>query len=303
MLIGKRALGTSLAMGAGIFWGSMGVSAQYLLQKCGFFPMDLVTSRLLIAGVVFLFITKFFINQPVLEILKSRRNVVDLLIMGITVFGSQLSFMLGVKSSNAGTAAILLTTVPLMCGVWLSLTGKERLTSKELFCFLLASAGVFFLVSKGNWNSLDFSFAGVAWSLLSAFLSTVYTIQPKLLIERVGVSRAAGWAMLIGGCVGCLIQNPVSNHLQWNLVVGANFLYVVTAGTVIAFFCYMASLKYISPVYVGLLVCLEPLTAYLLSFIFLDDKIGPFEFLGVCLILSNVVIISLPKRKKLSAQA
>lgn len=298
MQLSNKALGTLLAMGAGIFWGSMGVSAQYLLQRCDFLPLDLVSGRLVIAGFSFLIITKILLKKPVFSFLSSRCNLIDILIMGLTVFGSQLTFMMGVKCANAGTAAILLTTVPLMCGIWLSLTGREKLTLKELFCFLLASSGVFFLVTKGNWNSLDFSFVGIAWSLASAVLSTVYTLQPRALIERVGVTSAAGWAMLVGGCVGCCIQNPLVNDVHWNWIVGANFCYIVLVGTVFAFFCYMDSLKYISPVYVGLLVCLEPLTAYLLSFTILGDRIGFWELLGVLLILSNIVVISFPKRRR-----
>ena len=38
---------------AAVFWGSMGVAGQNLLQNCHFTPMDLISIRMLLAGSIF----------------------------------------------------------------------------------------------------------------------------------------------------------------------------------------------------------------------------------------------------------
>ena len=49
----KQLLGMGMAALAAIFWGAMGSAGQYLLQKCGFVPLDLISIRMLLAGSLF----------------------------------------------------------------------------------------------------------------------------------------------------------------------------------------------------------------------------------------------------------
>ena len=46
----KTLKGMAMAGLAAVFWGSMGVAGQYLLQNCHFTPMDLISIRMLLAG-------------------------------------------------------------------------------------------------------------------------------------------------------------------------------------------------------------------------------------------------------------
>lgn len=45
--------GMTMAGLAAVFWGSMGVAGQYLLQNFHFTPMDLISIRMLLAGSIF----------------------------------------------------------------------------------------------------------------------------------------------------------------------------------------------------------------------------------------------------------
>lgn len=222
------------------------------------------------------------------ECQDNRRNLSRLV--------SQLTFMLSVAASNAGTAAIVLTLVPLICACWLSLTEKRPLTIREGICFVLAASGVFLIVTKGNFTSLDFSFEGVLWGLASAVFSAAYSIQPRKLIIKVGVGPVVGFGMLFGGLVASVMNPPWTMNVQWTALSISAFTYVVLIGTVVAFWCYLSSLKYVSAVIVGLMVCFEPLSAYLLSVFAFDLRIGLWEAAGICLVLLNVLVLSLPKK-------
>lgn len=48
---------------AAVFWGSMGVAGQYLLQNCHFTPMDLISIRMLLAGSIFVGIEFFLLKK------------------------------------------------------------------------------------------------------------------------------------------------------------------------------------------------------------------------------------------------
>ena len=245
--------GIGLAIAASVFWGSMGVCAQYLLQQCSFTPLDLVSMRLVLAGLILLIMERVVFGRNIISPLKDIRTTVGILVAGLLILVSQLTFMLAVAASNAGTAAIVLTLVPLICAFWLSITEKRLLTMREGICFVLAASGVFLIVTKGNFSTLDLSFAGVLWGF-------------------------------------------VSMNVQWTAMSVSAFTYVVLVGTVAAFWCYLSSLKYVSAVIVGLMVCFEPLSAYLLSVFAFDLRIGMWEGAGICLVLLNVLVLSLPKK-------
>ena len=285
--------GIGLAIAASVFWGSMGVCAQYLLQQCSFTPLDLVSMRLVLAGLILLIMERLVFGRNIISPLKDIRTTVGILVAGLLILVSQLTFMLAVAASNAGTAAIVLTLVPLICAFWLSITEKRPLTMREGICFVLAAS---LIVTKGNFSTLDLSFAGVLWGFVSAIFSAAYSIQPRKLIMKVGVGPVVGFGMLFGGLVASVMNPPWTMNVQWTAMSVSAFTYVVLVGTVAAFWCYLSSLKYVSAVIVGLMVCFEPLSAYLLSVFAFDLRIGMWEGAGICLVLLNVLVLSLPKK-------
>lgn len=153
--------------------------------------------RLVLAGLILLIMERLVFGRNIISPLKDIRTTVGILVAGLLILVSQLTFMLAVAASNAGTAAIVLTLVPLICAFWLSITEKRLLTMREGICFVLAASGVFLIVTKGNFSTLDLSFAGVLWGFVSAIFSAAYSIQPRKLIMKVGVGPVVGFGMLL----------------------------------------------------------------------------------------------------------
>lgn len=56
---------------AALFWGAMGVAAQYLLHNCRFTPMDLVSIRMLLAGSLFVAIEFVLKRREVFKVFKA----------------------------------------------------------------------------------------------------------------------------------------------------------------------------------------------------------------------------------------
>lgn len=112
-------------------------------------------------------------------------------------------------------------------------------------------------------------------------------VQPRKLIIKVGVGPVVGFGMLFGGLVASVMNPPWTMNVQWTALSISAFTYVVLIGTVVAFWCYLSSLKYVSAVIVGLMVCFEPLSAYLLSVFAFDLRIGLWEAAGICLCASQ----------------
>ena len=162
----------------------------------------------------------------------------------------------------------------------------------------LAFFGVLLIVSKGDFSAFQFNWHAVFWGMMCAFFSAIYSIQPKPLIDLWGVVTVASWGMMASGIAGLFLANPIVTAEGLDAKAWLALTYIVLAGTVSAFWLYLACLKYISPVTAGLVVCLEPTSAYVFGIMFMNLKLGWIECLGIAMVISQVFILSIRSKKR-----
>lgn len=293
---GNLYMGIALVMAAGIFWGSMGTAVQYLFSLGTFKPLALVEIRLVCAGLILLAGATLIAPKATWAVWTNRRDAVDVTVSGLALVGSHATFFQAIYYSNAGTAAIILTLVPLIAAVWLAMRGKRRLGLTDFICFVLATAGVALIITDGDFGGLVFSPLALFWGLASSLCATVYSVQPVKLIARAGVIPVVTWGTLLGGIAATFFVQPWNSGIVWDTGSLLAFAYIVLFGTVVAFAAFLAGLKYVSPVIAGLLNCMEPLSAIFFSMALLGDRMGLWQWLGVVLVLSNVVLIALARK-------
>ena len=297
-MISNQTRGICLALLAGLCWGIMSVVAQHLFSNLGFKPSDLVSVRLLASGAI-LIVTEYFLQRrDVVRPVFTRENFPSVLLYGAGVLTGQYSLFLAISYTNAGTATVLLTTVPLLILLWLAFREGRRIMPHELFCFASALFGVGCLVTKGDLSTLDFSFVGAGFALLSAAAGAFTTIQPQKLLHRIGPGLTSGWGLLAGGCLISLVDPPWAADVVWSFEAIVSCLVIIVVGTVLAFRCFLASTKLISPAVSGLLLSSQPLSADVLSSLFLGVTFGPWELVGAGAVLLNLVILSLNRPKR-----
>ncbi len=90
---------------------------------------------------------------------------------------------------------------------------------------------------------------------------------------------------------------PWAARVAWTWEAAAACCVVILIGTVVAFWCYLASTKYVSPAVTGLLVSFEPLSAVVLSALLLGVTFGAWELAGAGAILANLVLLSLRRSR------
>ena len=297
----KSLFAVLLAILASIFWGAMGVCVQYLFETSDITPLNLVSMRLLLAGILLVALNLVFVRKKILSVFYAPKAVLGIALSGFEVLCSHLTFFFAIYYSNAGTGAIFLALVPLLAGIYLYLRGKKGFTSIEVLCCVISFLGVVFIVSKGDLTSFDFNWNTVFWGLVSAVFAVIYSIQPKPLIEKYGVEPVVSWGIFAAGIASFIALRPIDAMLSLTPNSWLSLGFIVVFGTAAAFWMYLYSLKYLSPVVVGLIVCVEPLSAFLFGVMFMDLHLGLLETLGVIMVLSNVVILSCVPAKPKSA--
>ena len=268
----KKTEGICFAISAGICWGSMGVAAQVLMENSGFAVGDLVAGRLLGAGALLLMFEHFFMRRSLLKYFSQPGVAKDILLYGVLVLLTQLTFFLAIQCSNAGTAAILAATIPVFTTIWDIFVKHRAPQIREMACTALAIIAVVLITTTGDFNSVSLSLTGVLWGLASS---------------------VAGGGMTVGGIVMSIFFPPWAiEEANWTTLSALFYAYIVVVGTLVSFLLYVSSLKMISATSASLLSCFEPITAVVLSVALLGAPLTPAEGVGGVLVFAAVWLLA-----------
>ncbi|MHC6251953.1 EamA family transporter [Bacillus velezensis] len=293
----SRTTGIWLVLTGAILWGVSGTVAQYLFQHRHFNTEWLTSVRLLVSGALLLGIAYRKEKGRIWAVWKDRRDRIPLLLFGIFgMLGVQYTYFAAIEYGNAATATVLQYLGPAIITCFLAIRAKRIPSAKELLAVLLAVAGTFILVTHGNVGSLSISGLAVFWGISSAFALAFYTLQPHRLLKKWGSAIIVGWGMLIGGAALSLIRPPWTFEGEWSFPAYAAIVFIFIFGTLIAFYCYLESLKYLSASETSLLACAEPLSAAFLAVIWLHVPFGISEWLGTLLILATIALLSIKQK-------
>ena len=281
----KKTEGICFAISAGICWGSMGVAAQVLMEDSGFAVGDLVAGRLLGAGALLLMFEHFFMRRSLLKYFSQPGVAKDILLYGVLVLLTQLTFFLAIQC----TAAILAATIPVFTTIWDIFVKHRAPQIREMACTALAIIAVVLITTKGDFDSVSLSLTGVLWGLASSVAGAASNIQPNAVLKKIPVTIVVGGGMTVGGIVMSIFFPPWAiEEANWTTLSALFYAYIVVVGTLVSFLLYVSSLKMISATSASLLSCFEPITAVAL----LGAPLTPAEGVGGVLVFAAVWLLA-----------
>lgn len=293
MVLDNRAKGIVLVLLAALFWGISGTVSQYMFQSLHISTEWLTTVRLLCAGLILLAIAYKKEGIRIFDIWRQKADILAILIFGIIgMIGVQYTYLAAITHGNAATATVLQYLGPALVTSYYIVLAKRWPTLKELGAVCMALLGTFLLVTHGSVQSLSISKTAFIWGILSAFGLAFYTIQPISLLKRWGSLIVVGWGMLVGGVAFSFVHAPWQFEGEWHMTTNFAFLFVILCGTVISFYSYLESLKYLTATETSLLACAEPLSAAVTAVLFLGVAFGWIDWLGTFCILLTIVILT-----------
>jgi drug/metabolite transporter (DMT)-like permease len=215
-------------------------------------------------------------------------------LLGATgIFGYNAFFFLGLKSVDAGRAALIVACNPVAITVFSAALFGERLAASG-WCGVAASlAGAAVVISRGDPAAL---FTGALGGGEAAILGCVACWTSYTLIGRqamrvmspltaVTMACALGTAMLLPPALGegLLGIIPALAARQW-LALG----YLGLCGTAFGFIWYYQGVAAIGPARSGVFINLVPVSAVAMGGLFLGEKIDPSLAAGAALVLGGV---------------
>ncbi|VEF47272.1 putative transporter yyaM [Bacillus freudenreichii] len=294
----SRVTGIAMVLIGASLWGVSGTVAQYLFHQHGFTAEWLVVVRLLLSGLILLCFAYKKEGQRIWAVWKVKKDALSLLAFSILgMLAVQYTYFAAIIHSNAATATILQYLGPVIITLYVAARMKRVPTSREVAAVILAVIGTFLLVTQGNVSSLSISGWALFWGLSSAAALAFYTLQPINLLKEWGSLIIVGWGMLVGGVGFSFVHPPWRLVGQWSPSASMAVVFIVIFGTLIAFYCYLESLKYLSASETSLLASVEPLSAAFTSVIWLKVSFGLPEWSGTICIIATIALLSLSKSR------
>jgi drug/metabolite transporter (DMT)-like permease len=282
-------------------WGLSGTAAQQLFQNIGVPTGWLVTVRLLFSGGILIAIGLLSKErEKVWGIWKDRKTRLEIIIFGVLgLLGVQYTYFASIETGNSAVATLLQYLAPIFITVYFILRYRVFPSLIDLTAIILALLGTFLLLTNGSIKNFAVSNISVAWGILSGIALAFYTLYPVHLLKKWGSIVVVGWGMIIGGVGLSFIHPPwkIDIH-EWSFHTLSLIGFVIIFGTLIAFFLYMESLRYITPKETSLLSCTEPLVAVISAIVFLHVSFGLLQAIGALFVLAMVILLSFKSHQK-----
>ena len=305
--------GALSALCGAALWGFSGACAQYLFAHYAISPLFITVTRMLAAGTLFLLLLIARYRERLAAILRDPPSLRRLAVFGgVGLLGSQLTYVIAVAYTNAGTATVLqcLSIVVVMLATCIIMHRLPR--AGELVALLCALGATVLIATKGDLGVLNLPLAGLMWGLANAVATAFYIMYPRRLFDAWGSLATTGLGMLAGGIamlfvwLAVSILAPVVSPAAIELVtfpsLDATGVLVLTlfvfVGTFCAFGLYLHGVSIVGGVAGGLLGAIEPVSATMFSAIWLSTAFTGADWMGLVLMLVTIALVTLGKREQ-----
>ena len=277
----------------GVCWGLSGTCGQYLFSNYEISSLWLTCVRLLAGGLILTLLALPRHRHDILALLRDRRDTLQLVLYGICgLLLCQYSYMTAISWSNAATITVLQNLSLVLIMLYTCLRDRRRPQRRELLALILALVGIYLLATGGKPSQMMLSPQGLFWGLAAALAVAIYSLLPRSLLARWDRGVVTGLGMLIGGMVINAATRSwtisVSLPIQGWLAVGG----VVLLGTALAFPLIMQGIADIGPVRSSMLATTEPVSATILSVLWLGTSFTVTDIIGFAAIISIIFLLA-----------
>jgi len=205
----------------------------------------------------------------------------------------------------SGLTAVMLATIPVFTALAeIIILRTQRLTFRLGIALLVGLAGVAVLVSHSvsfgdapieKSGALALVVGAISWSLASVLSRKLSLPQSKIM--------SSGAQMLIGGILLLLAAAMFGEFRGFHARevsprAWLALLFLIVAGSIIAFTAYVWLIHHESPTKVGTYAYVNPVIAVLLGYFLAGEALGARTLLGTFLVLVSVVVITTTPKQK-----
>jgi len=283
------------ACGAGMMWGTGALVVNVLVAKYGFTPENISFWRFFIGAVILVVVFGRSIAWNRLKPLW-----LTVLLSGAAMAGYVLLWFLGIEKIGASIPTLIaLCLPPVIVTIIAIIRGHEKVDAPLLLVLLGAITGTILIIvshaspMKGvdGYNTL----LGIVFSIGSALLYAGFSMISGRISNALGAGAATACLSVVAAAVMSLFA--FSQPLIWptDIPLQVWFLYLGVVTAALALLAFSWGAARLKPTVLTVATLLEPLTAVVLSALFLDEHLSVLQWIGGVLLLLSIWVLG--KRK------
>jgi drug/metabolite transporter (DMT)-like permease len=271
------------------FWGGTFVAGRLLAS--GVEPQAAAFVRF---GIASLFLLTFTIRAEGRLPLLRKNQVIPVVLLGLTgVFAYNILFFTGLKYIQAGRAALIIATNPVLISLLSALFFKESLNWIKGTGICLSVFGAMIVIAHGKLTHVSqYHFGFGELMIIGCVVSWVaYSLIGKIVMRGLSPLVSVAYSALVGTillAVPALNSGLVKDIGQFGATEWGSLFYLGFFGTVLGFFWYYQGIERIGPMRASVFINFVPVSAILLSATILGETITPSLLIGAALVISGV---------------
>lgn len=230
----------------------------------------------------------------------SGRAWLYLAVLGILGYylASLLDF-LGLQYIGASMERLILFIYPTVVVLILAVFFGQPITRDQYFALGLTYIGIALAFAQGLTLSGNTDFLlGSGLVFLAAVSFAAYLVGSGHLLPRYGTLQFTSYAMT-AACIAILIHHGLS--LRWQLFDFARPVYELSLlmaliATVLPAFLISEGIRLIGAGNAAIIGSVGPISTIVLAYLFLDERLGVWQWAGAALVITGVLLISLRRR-------
>lgn len=277
----KESIQAKLMLSAAmVIFGTLGVFTRNIGVTSG----ELALYRAVLASVLIGFYL-VFIKKGWLNLKNAGRELPLLLASGIAMGINWILLFQAYRYTTISAATLSYYFAPVIVTVASPLLFHERLTAKQVICFVMSTLGLVLIIGTGGGEETA-GITGILFGLGAAVFYAAVILLNKFIKNVAGIQRTI--LQMLAAVVTLLPYVAVSSGFNLNLLDGTGWACLLTVGlfhTGITYCLYFSALKDLTGQEAAILSYIDPLVAVIISVLLLGEPMTLMQLIGGALIL------------------
>ena len=168
---------------------------------------------------------------------------------------------------------------------------REKLSAKQILCFVMSTAGLVLIVATGDMSSGSNQFLGILCGLAAAALYAAVILLNKFMKHTEGIPRTL--FQFFAAIIVLIPYVAFTSGFQLEQLNGKGWICLLILGlfhTGVTYCLYFSSLKELKGQEVSILSYIDPLVAVLVSVVILGESMTAMQALGGAMILGFTLL-------------
>lgn len=237
------------------------------------------------------------ITRQSFSIASIKKEFLFLLLSGAAMGINWILLFEAYKYTTVSVATLSYYFAPVIVMVVCPLLFREKLTAKQIICFIMATLGLVLITGTAGGGSQDL--LGIAFGLGAAMFYSVVMLLNKFIKGVIGLHRT--FIQFVAAIIVLIPYVAVTGGFTLGNLNGIGIGALLIVGIIhtgITYCMYFSALKELPGQKVAILSYIDPLVAVLVSVIWLNETMTLPQIIGGLLILGFTLWSELPVFKK-----